>query len=375
GRPLHPPNLGGGSSAAIAPPPCCPPLSSAPSSTSLAPPPLRSPPPAPAPPPPRPLRRSDEAAARIDRHHRSAAQIYRHHSSAHRGGLYSHSVVRAVHSPSTSVVRAAGLGLSLVLIHIYITPIKRFLQALCAVGVLGSVGTYLVTAQPLDEGLVQYVLDHPAALWFVGPTFAALTGLVFKEAIGPHNFTLMHCWKILKDEPKWLELKRKMDQNSASSEQRNVLNLDLNSPSDDASPASSAGKRPMGRDAAKAAKRKAKLASAEHVSKIHELSVQKIELFKETEAERKARLDEMVSLEKVKVEEAREHRKQMLELEKERLAMEQKRLQMEVAQKEKEEDERIMAINLDQCQPTQRIYYQRLQDDILQKMMYRARGP
>jgi uncharacterized integral membrane protein len=25
------------------------------------------------------------------------------------------------------------------------------------------------------------VLEHPAALWFVGPTFAALTGLVFKE--------------------------------------------------------------------------------------------------------------------------------------------------------------------------------------------------
>jgi hypothetical protein len=41
--------------------------------------------------------------------------------------------------------------------------------------------TYLVAAQPLDEGLVQYVLEHPVALWFVGPTFAALTGLVLKE--------------------------------------------------------------------------------------------------------------------------------------------------------------------------------------------------
>jgi uncharacterized integral membrane protein len=78
---------------------------------------------------------------------------------------------------------AAGLGLSLVLIHIYVTPIKRFLQALWAAGALGSVGTYLVAARPLDEGLVQYVLDHPAALWFVGPTFAALTGLVFKEGM------------------------------------------------------------------------------------------------------------------------------------------------------------------------------------------------
>jgi uncharacterized integral membrane protein len=76
---------------------------------------------------------------------------------------------------------AAGLGLSLVLIHIYVTPIKRFLQALWVVGVMGSVGTYLVVAQPLDEGLVQYMLENPTALWFVGPTFAALTGLVFKE--------------------------------------------------------------------------------------------------------------------------------------------------------------------------------------------------
>ncbi|XP_015690805.2 uncharacterized protein LOC102707762 [Oryza brachyantha] len=78
---------------------------------------------------------------------------------------------------------AAGLGLSLVLIHIYVTPIKRFLQALWVVGALGSVGTYVAAAQPLDESLVRYVLDHPAALWFVGPTFAALTGLVFKEGL------------------------------------------------------------------------------------------------------------------------------------------------------------------------------------------------
>ena len=78
---------------------------------------------------------------------------------------------------------AGGLGLSLVLIHIYVTPIKRFLQALWAVGVLGSVGTYALAARPLDEGLVRYVLEHPGAMWFVGPTFAALTGLVFKEGL------------------------------------------------------------------------------------------------------------------------------------------------------------------------------------------------
>ncbi|GJN22656.1 hypothetical protein PR202_gb10244 [Eleusine coracana subsp. coracana] len=60
-------------------------------------------------------------------------------------------------STSSTPPAPRGWGLSLVLIHIYVTPIKRFLQALWALGVVGSVGTYLAAAQPLDEGLVQYV--------------------------------------------------------------------------------------------------------------------------------------------------------------------------------------------------------------------------
>lgn len=78
---------------------------------------------------------------------------------------------------------AGGLGLSLFLIHIYVTPIKRFLQALWALGVVGSFATYFTLVQPLDESLVQYVIDNPVAIWFVGPLFAALTGLVFKEGL------------------------------------------------------------------------------------------------------------------------------------------------------------------------------------------------
>ncbi|CAN6201764.1 unnamed protein product [Urochloa humidicola] len=65
----------------------------------------------------------------------------------------------------------------------------------------------------------------------------------------------------------------------------------------------------------------------------------------------------------------------ILEPEKERLAMEQKRLQMEAEKKEKEEDERILAINLDQCLPIRRMYYEGLQEDIIQKMMARCCGP
>ncbi|KAL2326835.1 hypothetical protein Fmac_020262 [Flemingia macrophylla] len=81
------------------------------------------------------------------------------------------------------VLGSGGLGLSLLLIHIYVSEIKRALQALWGLGVLGSAATYFALAQPADKNLVQYVIDNPSAVWFVGPLFAALTGLVFKEGL------------------------------------------------------------------------------------------------------------------------------------------------------------------------------------------------
>ncbi|CAM8992657.1 unnamed protein product [Rhodiola kirilowii] len=78
---------------------------------------------------------------------------------------------------------AVGLGISLFLIHIYVTEIKRTLQALWALGVLGSFAVYICLALPADQTLVQYVIDNPTTVWFVGPLFASLTGLVFKEGL------------------------------------------------------------------------------------------------------------------------------------------------------------------------------------------------
>lgn len=79
------------------------------------------------------------------------------------------------------ILGSGGLGLSLFLIHIYVSEIKRTLQALWGFGVLGSLTTYIALAQPAHQNLIQYVVDNPSAVWLVGPLFAALTGLVFKE--------------------------------------------------------------------------------------------------------------------------------------------------------------------------------------------------
>ncbi|XP_047330708.1 uncharacterized protein LOC124934251 [Impatiens glandulifera] len=81
------------------------------------------------------------------------------------------------------VIGAGGLGLSLFLIHIYVTEIKRTLQALWGLGALGSFAAYICLAQPAGKSLAEYVVDNPTAVWFVGPLFASLTGLVFKEGL------------------------------------------------------------------------------------------------------------------------------------------------------------------------------------------------
>jgi hypothetical protein len=148
----------------------------------------------------------------------------------------------------------------------------------------------------------------------------------------------MHCWNILKDGPKWIELKRRMDGKPQSSSAGDAATQDSNSSTipidlEVSPPSSSTRKRPMGRDASKAERKKAKSTSHDYAAKMQELSIEKISLFKESEAEQKVRIDEMTNIEKVKVEEAREHRKVMIDLEKEKLELDKKRLQIEAEKK------------------------------------------
>ncbi|MBD1839099.1 DUF2301 domain-containing membrane protein [Coleofasciculus sp. FACHB-501] len=70
------------------------------------------------------------------------------------------------------------LGVSLFTIHIYLEPLHRLLQAFWAIGVLSATVLALQSSEPL----ALYVYNHPITLFGVGFTFAALTGIYFKEA-------------------------------------------------------------------------------------------------------------------------------------------------------------------------------------------------
>ncbi len=72
---------------------------------------------------------------------------------------------------------SVALGISLAKIHIYLVPLHRLLQAFWLVGCGAAIAIQFLLPQPLPLTIWQ----HPATIWGIGFTFAALTGIFFKE--------------------------------------------------------------------------------------------------------------------------------------------------------------------------------------------------
>ncbi|MGK7896149.1 MAG: DUF2301 domain-containing membrane protein [Xenococcus sp. (in: cyanobacteria)] len=70
------------------------------------------------------------------------------------------------------------LGVSLYFIHIYMVAFHRALQAFWVIGSISAIAIALQSNQPL----ALYVYNNPLTLFGIGFTFAALTGIYFKEA-------------------------------------------------------------------------------------------------------------------------------------------------------------------------------------------------
>jgi uncharacterized integral membrane protein len=71
-----------------------------------------------------------------------------------------------------------GLGVSLLTIHIYMVLLHRVLQLFWAVGAVAAIALVVTLHEPLPLVVIHY----PASLLGIGFTFAALTGIFFKEA-------------------------------------------------------------------------------------------------------------------------------------------------------------------------------------------------
>lgn len=81
-------------------------------------------------------------------------------------------------------VFCGALGVSLLTIHIYMALLHRVLQIFWGVGAI----TAIVLALQSSEPLAVFVYNHPTAILGIGFTFAALTGIYFKEAFCFNRF-------------------------------------------------------------------------------------------------------------------------------------------------------------------------------------------
>ncbi len=76
-----------------------------------------------------------------------------------------------------------GLGISLWTIHIYLIPLHRLLQIFWFIGTMSAI----VLGIQADVPLALYIYNNPLTIFGVGFTFAALTGIYFKEGFCFHR--------------------------------------------------------------------------------------------------------------------------------------------------------------------------------------------
>jgi uncharacterized integral membrane protein len=75
-------------------------------------------------------------------------------------------------------VFSIGLGVSLYFIHIYLKPLHLALQVFWLIGTVATIAIAVSHHEPL----ALYIYHHPLTLFGTGFSFAALTGIYFKEA-------------------------------------------------------------------------------------------------------------------------------------------------------------------------------------------------
>ncbi|KAL6659721.1 hypothetical protein ACP70R_002550 [Stipagrostis hirtigluma subsp. patula] len=177
-------------------------------------------------------------------------------------------------------------------------------------------------------------------------------------SIHKHPFPYMHCWDIMKDEPKWQDPKSRAFANSAGGDGFGEGRINIGD--DNSVPTESGEKRPMGRDRAKALKKKANsdvgsASSSEYAWKMQELSLQKISILQEESVKKNDRFQQLVCIDEKRYEEMQSHNQALFLLEQEKVRIMREKHDSEQAEKEKQEDERILAIDLQAVTPAQRV--------------------
>jgi hypothetical protein len=200
------------------------------------------------------------------------------------------------------------------------------------------------------------------------------------------KFGYLHCWELMKDVPKWQDVATAA-RGEGFGEDRTTTTETVDLVDGQSSPVQSGAqaRRPMGRDSAKAVKKKANSdvgssSSAEYAARMQELSLQRNAIMQEKSERRKDHFQQLASIDERRFEEMQRNNEALIQIEqlklqfiREQHELELRKHEAEKLREEKKEDERILSIDLYACTPALRTYYQICQQEILERQVARRR--
>ena len=182
----------------------------------------------------------------------------------------------------------------------------------------------------------------------------------------------------MKHEPKWQDPKHRTFEKSGAASGGGDNDATINLDEDNGNPGGAAEERPPGRDRSKVSKKKANsdagsASSSEWSARMEDLTLQRISFMQEESVRKSDHFQQLACIDEKRYEEMRSHNRSLLQCEQEKTRIMVENHEWDKLKEEKEEEERILAIDLDAYTPQQRLYYQVLQEEIVEKMEARRR--
>jgi hypothetical protein len=179
-------------------------------------------------------------------------------------------------------------------------------------------------------------------------------------AIEKKPFHFLHCWAILKDQPKWMDNHMGQQNQHANAVPTQSNTIDVYA--EESVPTSITSKRPLGRDSSKEKAKRTKSvdtssSDSSFMTWMGDLSLERLSVYKTA-----------VTTEEKKLESMNKNERQKLLLEKKKLNLEKLRMERQKLKEDKEEEVMILSMDLNKCNPLLRKYYEAKQQEILARV-------